>query len=61
MKSDNVRKRKEREYTSFEEFERRFFPASDAEAWAETADPRVFGVKLARESVNKVRHLLCPK
>jgi len=54
-------KAREPRCSSFQEFKRRYFPTSEREDWAKASDPRVFGVSLAKESVNKVRNLLCPK
>jgi hypothetical protein len=55
------KRRKMLEYHSMEEYRRKFYPSSYQKHVLETDDPQIFGVNLARESLDKVRRLLSKK
>ncbi len=48
-----------KEYRSMKEFVGTFYPKSEGEKeGAEKTDPRAFGAKLAKELLNKYKHML---
>ncbi len=53
----NVKK----EYTTFEEYQKAFFPKSLKKQDLEINDPQVFGAMLARQSLQKCRNSLLRK
>lgn len=46
------------EFKSYEEYRESYFPISSKEQIFQFDDPRLFGTSLARESLNKFKHLL---
>lgn len=52
-----VNKKKKQEYNSFKEYKRAFYPSSERKS-LQMDNPYQFGVNLAKESLNKFRHLL---
>ena len=50
--------KKEQEYKSMEEFEKKFFPNSYKKRLIESMDTHALAVNLAEESLKKIRHQL---
>ena len=51
----------EKEYTTFEEYQKAFFPKSLKKEDLEINDPQVLGATLARQSLQKCRNSLLRK
>ena len=46
------------QYTSYEDYLKRFYPSTGEPLAANIDDPRAFGVELARESLEKLKQAL---
>lgn len=49
---------KEQEYRTYEDFLEKSYPQSSREQLEKEEDPRQYGIKMAKESLNKVKRLL---
>ncbi len=54
-------KKTEKEYSSFDEYKKNFFPNTDDNYSLQADDPRNLGINMARESLNKFKRLLTKK
>lgn len=50
--------KKVKEYSSLDEYKRKFYPEQQAEQIAIKEDPHDFGVNLARDLLKKYKHLI---
>ena len=51
-------KTKGQEYHSMKEYEKKYYPESFKKQSIEISDPNTLGIILARESLNKFKHLI---
>jgi hypothetical protein len=60
MKSKRIGKEK-KEFKSFEEYEAVFYPRQNKDKMLSNEDPSLLGVILARQTINKYKHILLNK